>query len=87
MQRVKWTDKIKKKKCSCARKSGSRKHNVGTEREEEEKLDWPLAKKELTAEGYSRGNGKREESSRQKKISDCREHYDKWTVRRHENEG
>ena len=28
----------------------------------------PLAKKELPDEGYSRRNGKREESSRQKKI-------------------
>ena len=30
----------------------------------------PLAKKELPAEGCSRSNGKREEGSRQKKISD-----------------
>ena len=33
-----------------------------------------LAKKELPAEGCSRRNGKREESSRQKKISDDRRH-------------
>ena len=32
------------------------------------------------AEGCSRRNGKREESSRQKKISDDRQHYDKWIV-------
>ena len=37
-----------------------------------------LAKKELRAEGGSRRNGKREEGSRQKKISDDRQHYDKW---------
>ena len=44
------------------------------------KLAGPLAKKELTAEGCSRRNGKREEGSCQKKISDDRQHYDKWTV-------
>ena len=37
-------------------------------------------KKELPAEGCSRRNGKREDSSWQKKISDDRQHYDKWTV-------
>ena len=40
----------------------------------------PLAKKELPAEGCFRRNGKQEESSRQKKISDDRQHYGKWTV-------
>ena len=34
------------KKCSCVRKSGKRKNNAGTD-EEETKLAWPLAKKEL----------------------------------------
>ena len=58
------------KKCSCARKSGRRKNINGTDKEEEKKLTGPLAKKELPAEGCSRRNGKREESSRQKKISD-----------------
>ena len=67
------------KKFSCARKSGSRKNNAGTEKEEEKKLAGPLAKKELPAEGCSRRYGKWEESSRQK-ISDNRQHYDKWTV-------
>ena len=38
----------------------------------------PQAKKELPAEGYSRRNGKLEESSRQKKISNDKQHYDKW---------
>ena len=42
------------KKCSCARKSGRRKNNAGTDKEEENKLAGPLAKKELSAEGYSR---------------------------------
>ena len=37
------------------------KDNVGTHKEEENKLAGPLAKKELPAEGYSRRNGKREE--------------------------
>ena len=45
MEGVKWTDKIKK--CSCARKSGRRKNNAGTDKEEEKKLAGTLAKKEL----------------------------------------
>ena len=68
------------KKCSCARKSGRRKNNAGTDKEEENKLAGPLAKKELPAEGCFRRYGKWEVSSRQKKISDDRQHYDKWTV-------
>ena len=62
MERVKWTDRIKK--FNCARKSGRRKNNAGTDKEEEKKLYVPLAKKELPAEGYSRRYGKWEESSR-----------------------
>ena len=72
---------------SCARKSGWRKNNAGTDKEEENKLAGPLAKKELPAEGCSRRNSKREESSGQKKISDDRQHYDKWTLWRYEKEG
>ena len=68
------------KKCSCARKSGRRKNNAGTDREGDNKLAGPLAKKELTSEECSRRNGKQEESSRQKKISKDRQHYDKWIV-------
>ena len=68
MERVNWTDKIKK--CSCARMSGRRKNNAGTDNEEEKKLAGPLAEKELPAEGRSRRDGKREEDSQQKKISD-----------------
>ena len=68
------------KKCSCAKKSGGMKNNAGTDKEEEKKLAGPLAKKKLPAEEWSRGNGKREEGSRQKKISDDRQHHDKWTV-------
>ena len=64
------------KKCSCASKSGRRKNNAETDKEEEKKLAGPLAKKELPAEGCSRSCGKWEESSRQKKISDYRQHYD-----------
>ena len=75
------------KKCSCARKSGRRKNNAGTDKEEEKKFAEPLTKKELPAEGCLRRCGKWEESSRQKKISDDRQHYDKWTVRRYEKEG
>ena len=57
------------KKCNCARKSGRRKNNARTGKEEEKKLAGPLVKKELPAQGCSRRNGKREEGSRQK-ISD-----------------
>ena len=42
------------KKCSCARKSGREKNNAGTDKEDENKLAGPLAKKELPAEGCSR---------------------------------
>ena len=44
-------------KCCCARKSVRRKNNVGIEKEEEQKLAGPLAKKGLFAQGCSRGNG------------------------------
>ena len=68
------------KKCCCAIKSGRRKTNADSDKEKEKKLAGPLAKEELTAEGFSTKNGKREESSRQKKMSDDRQHYDKWNV-------
>ena len=67
------------KKCSYARKSGRKKNNAGTHKEEVKKLAGPLAKKELPAEGCSRRNGKREEGSWQN-ISDDRQHLDKCTV-------
>ena len=56
MERVKWTDKIKK--FTCARKSRRRKNNDRTDIEEEKKLARLLAKKELPAEGCSKWNGK-----------------------------
>ena len=65
------------KKFSCTRKCGRRKNNPGTDKEEEKKFAGPLPKKELPAKGCSRRYGKWEESSRQKKISDDRQHYDK----------
>ena len=46
------------RKCSSARKSGRGKNNAGTDKEEEKTLAGPLAKKELLAEGCSRGYGK-----------------------------
>ena len=58
------------KKFGCARKSGKRKNNAGTDKQQEKKLAGPLAKKELSSQGCSRRNGKWEESSRQKNISD-----------------
>ena len=75
------------KKCSCAGHSGRRKYNAGNDKEEEKKLTGPLAKKNLPDEGCSRRNGKREEGSWQKKVSDDRQHHDKWTVCRYEKEG
>ena len=42
------------KKCSCARKSGKRKNNAGTDKKKEKKLAGTLAKKELPPEGFSR---------------------------------
>ena len=63
------------KKYSCARKSGRRKNNAGTDKEEEKKLVGPRAKKKLPAEGCSSRNGKREKSSWQK-ISDNRQDYE-----------
>ena len=74
------------KTCSCSRKSGLRKNNAGTDKEEEKKLAGPMAKKELPPEECSTRNGKREEGSRQKKISDDRQYHDKWTVCRYEKE-
>ncbi len=70
MERVKWTDKIKK--CSFARKSGKRKNNAGTDKEEEKKLAGPLAKKELPAEGSLEGmiNGKKVRGIRRYQIID-----------------
>ena len=55
------------------------KNNTGADKKEEKKLVGPLAKKELSAEGCSRRNGKREEGSWQKNISDEKQHNDKWT--------
>ena len=50
MERVKM-DRQNKKECSCARKSGRRKNNAATDKEEEKKVAGPLATKELPAEG------------------------------------
>ena len=61
-------------------KNERRKNNARSDKKEENKLTGPLDKKELTAEGCSRRNSKGEESSWQNKISDDRQHYDKWTV-------
>ena len=41
------------KNCSCARKSGRRKNNAGTDKEEEKKLAGSLAKKDLSVDGCS----------------------------------
>ena len=82
MESVKWTDKIKN--AVVLQRVGEGKNNAGADKEEEKKLAEPLAKKELSAEGCSR---RWEKSSRQKKISDDRQHYDKWTVCTYEKKG
>ena len=57
------------KKCSGARKSGRRKNNAGTDKEEENKLAGPLAKKELPAlEGMV--NGKKARGRRRYQMID-----------------
>ena len=73
MESVKWTDKIK--------------NVVVLERVREGRLMLELIRKrkrnwlgQLPAQGCTRRYGKWEENSRQKKISDDRQHYDKWTV-------
>ena len=43
MERVKWTDKVKK--CRCDKKSRRRKYNAGTDKEEEKKLAGSKAKR------------------------------------------
>ena len=79
--------KIDKIKNTVVLERVGRKSNAGTDKEEEKKLAGSLAKKEMPAEACSRRNGKREEYLQQKKISDDRQHYDKWTVCRYKMEG
>ena len=73
------------KKLNFARKSGRRKNNAGTDKEEKKKLagHW-LRRNCLLKDAVE--NDKRKESSRQKKISDDSQHYDKWTVCKYEKE-
>ena len=60
------------KRCSCARRSGRRKNNAGTDKEEEKKLAGPLAKNELPAEGCLEGmvNGKKVRGRRRYQMVD-----------------
>ena len=48
-------------KCSCARKSGRRKNNAGTDKEEEKKLSGPRTKKNCLQKDALEGmvNGKK----------------------------
>ena len=55
------------------RKIGRIENNAGSDKQ----VAGPLAKKKLPAEGCYGRYGKWEESSRQRKISDDRQHYDK----------
>ena len=77
MKHVRWTDKIKN--AVMLERVGEGRIMLELIRKRKRKLAWPLAEKELPTEGCSRRNGKREETSRKKKISDDRQHYDKWT--------
>ena len=70
-ERIKWTDKIKNAVVLERVREGRKMLDV-TNKEEEKKIGWPLTKKELPVEGCSRRNGKRDEGSRQKNISDGR---------------
>ena len=67
------------KKMQLCQKECENEEYAGHDKEEEKKLR-PLAKKELPAERCFRRNGKQEESSWQKMMSDDGQHYDKWTV-------
>ena len=73
MERVKWTYKIKN--VVVLKGVGEGRIMLELIRKRKRKLAGPLNEKELPAEGCSRMNAKREESSRQKKISDDRQHY------------
>ena len=53
-----WKMDRQNKKCICATNIGRRNNNAGTDKEKENKLAGPLAKKELPAEGCSKRNGK-----------------------------
>ena len=75
---MKWRDKIKNG--VVVERVGERRIILELVKKAQKKLAGSLTKKELPAERCSRRNGKLEESSRQKKISDDRQHYDKWTV-------
>ena len=68
------------KKCSCARKSGRRKNNAGTDKEEENKLAETLAKKELLLKDALEGmvSGKKVRGKRRYQM--IRQHYHKWTL-------
>ena len=66
MERVKRTDKIKN--AVVLERVGEGRIMLEQIKREEKKLAGPVVKKELPAEGCSRRNGNREESSRQRKI-------------------
>ena len=70
--------KMDKIKSSCARKSGRRKNNARTDKEEEKKLTGLPAKKNCLLKDYLEGmvNGNKVRGRR----SHNRQHYDKWTV-------
>ena len=78
MEHVKLTHKIKN--AVMLERVGEGRIMLPLKKEEENKLAEPLAKKKLHAEGCSRRYGKQKESSRHKKISDCRQNYDKLTT-------
>ena len=77
MERVKWTDKIKKNAVVRERLGEGR---IMLELIKKRKRNWLGHWLKGLLKDSSGRNGKREGSSRQKKISDDREDYDKFTV-------
>ena len=70
MERVKWTDKIKK--CSCAGKSGRRKHNAGNNKKRERNLLGHWLRRNCLLEDALRRtvNGKKVRSVRRYQMAD-----------------
>ena len=77
MERVKWTDKIKNAVVLERVGNGGIMLELIKMRKRNRLGHW-LRKNYLLKDALE--NGKREESSRQKKISYDRQHYNKWTI-------
>ena len=78
MDRVKWTDKIKN--AVVLERVGEGRIMLKLIRRRKRNWLGHWLRRNCLLKGSSRRYGKWEESSRQKKISDDRQNYDKWTV-------